>query len=742
VPELDRIAITLGAECDPDDSLLDILPALRAQHPVPLVVTRDDVIRGTIGLEVVIPAFGHDLARVAVGAVMRPAPHLDVRETVERGVAAMRAARGSTVVVTENTGGLFSRQRAVGPVGMVTDALVLATIGKNVTDKAPMKILSGHRDLGFNVPISPCQRNCPIKQDIATYVDYVSQGRYVDSWTVIHETNPFPSILGRLCNHPCETDCKRGWDPGEEPVTIRSIKRFSTDFAFQQNLWIDYRIAPSKGRRVAVVGAGPAGLTCALDLRVQGYDVVLYEREAKVGGLLSTSIPPFRFDHRQLQWELDMILATGITVRTNSNVGEGEDDVRIDDLLAEYEAVFVSIGMMKGRILPIPGKDLTQVTDAMTFLREISYDKIPTNFPVGGRVVVVGGGAIATDACQSSIKLGAREVWMVAIEPEDRLPAFGNELHEAKEIGLTIKCGVIVKEIHGDDRGTVSAVSFAPLQPMEFDPLSGKLIFASVKEVEGAERWTVGAELVIFASGQIMESPGGAVPLTQRGLVAADRGGHTGVARLFCGGDCVQGPSFIVDAVAWGHRVARSIRESLGEEMAAEERIYQTIVERTDDHRQSEVFARTEPAILEAAKRYDMSECELPWSDREAIVQAIRCFQCDSVHHYDAAVCVLCGACDDVCPEKAIDVVVFGEDRERSSGGENLVCTTSGGDPMAGGYEGEIYINYDRCTNCRICEDHCPVNCITFERVRFVDDTMRVVEKPRVTIDLPLVAVH
>jgi ferredoxin len=288
----------------------------------------------------------------------------------------------------------------------------------------------------------------------------------------------------------------------------------------------------------------------------------------------------------------------------------------------------------------------------------------------------------------------------------------------------------------------VSAVSFAPLQPMEFDPLSGKLIFASVKEVEGAERWTVGADLVIFASGQIMESPGGAVPLTQRGLVAADRGGHTGVARLFCGGDCVQGPSFIVDAVAWGHRVARSIRESLGEEMAAEERIYQTIVERTDDHRQSEVFARTEPAILEAAKRYDMSECELPWSDREAIVQAIRCFQCDSVHHYDAAVCVLCGACDDVCPEKAIDVVVFGEDRERSSGGENLVCTTSGGDPMAGGYEGEIYINYDRCTNCRICEDHCPVNCITFERVRFVDDTMRVVEKPRVTIDLPLVAVH
>ena len=198
---------------------------------------------------------------------------------------------------------------------------------------------------------------------------------------MIHETNPFPSMLGRLCNHPCETDCKRGWDPGEEPVTIKSIKRFSTDFAFQQGLWINYKIAPAKGKRVAVVGAGPAGLTCALDLRVQGYDVVLYEREAKVGGLLSTSIPPFRFDHRQLQWELDMIMSTGIDVRLNSNIGGGPDDIKTKDLLDEYDAVFFSIGMMKGRILPIPGSDLPEVTDAMSFLRTVSYDKIPEQLP-------------------------------------------------------------------------------------------------------------------------------------------------------------------------------------------------------------------------------------------------------------------------------------------------------------------------------------------------------------------------
>jgi NADPH-dependent glutamate synthase beta subunit-like oxidoreductase/ferredoxin len=739
MPELARVATGLGAECDPDDTIADVLPALRAQHPVPLLVTRDDAVVGSIGLEAVIGAY-RALHSTTVGQVVRPAPELDLGERVEQGAVAMRTAGSDALVVTQLAGGLFSRNTQA--VGLVSTAQVLAAVGKNVVDKAPMKIMSGHRDLGFNVPITPCQRNCPIRQDIATYIDYVSQGRYVDSWSVIHETNPFPSMLGRLCNHPCETDCKRGWDPGEDPVTIRSIKRFSTDFAFQQGLWIDYKIAPPKGRRVAVVGGGPAGLTCALDLRVQGYDVVLYEREAKVGGLLSTSIPPFRFDHRQLQWELDMIMATGIDVRLNANVGAGEHDVKVADLMEKYDAVFLSVGMMKGRILPIPGSDLPQVIDAMSFLREISYDRIPTDFPIGGRVVVVGGGAVATDACQSSIKLGASEVWMVAIEPEDRLPAFGNELHEAREIGLRIKDGVIVKEIHADNRGNVSAVSFAPLHDLEFDSLSGKLIFSSVKEIEGAPRWTVGADYVIFASGQIMERPDETVPVTPRGLISADRGGHTQVAKLFAGGDCVQGPSFIVDAAGWGHRVARSIRELLGEDMEAANgnRVYQTVVERTDDHRQSETFVRTEPGILEAAKRYDMTEVEQSWSDREAIVQAIRCFQCDSVHHYDQSVCVLCGACDDVCPEKAIDVVVFGEDRERSSGGENLVCKTNVGDPEGGGVEGEIYINYDRCTNCRICEDHCPVNCITFERVRFIDDTMRVVERPELKMELPLVA--
>ena len=406
MPDLDVIMAPLGAECDPDDLVADILLPLREQHPLPLLVVRDGEVAGTIGLDAVIPATGTGIEDARVGDYMRPVSRRDKGETPQVAALDMVNTGAAAILVTEIEGGVFSRRTR--PAGIVSETQVLAEVGRNVVDKAPMKILLGHRDLGFNVPVSPCQRNCPIKQDIATYVDYVSQGRYIDSWMVIHETNPFPSMLGRLCNHPCETDCKRGWDPGEDPVTIRSIKRFSTDFAYKQGLWVDYAIAPPKGKKVAVVGAGPAGLTCALDLRVQGYDVTLLEREAKVGGLLSTSIPPFRFDHAQLQWELDMILATGIEVRANVNVGTEEGDVRLSDLRDEYDAVFVSVGMMKGRILPVPGSDAPEVIDAMRFLRIVSYDTVPEYFEPGARVVCVGGGAIATDACQTSRGLDVR----------------------------------------------------------------------------------------------------------------------------------------------------------------------------------------------------------------------------------------------------------------------------------------------------------------------------------------------
>jgi NAD-dependent dihydropyrimidine dehydrogenase PreA subunit len=383
--------------------------------------------------------------------------------------------------------------------------------------------------------------------------------------------------------------------------------------------------------------------------------------------------------------------------------------------------------MMTGRILPVPGSDLPEVISAMEFLRVRSYDIVPENFPRGGDVVVIGGGAVATDAAQTSIKSGARKVWMVSIEPADRLPAFGNELVEAREIGLTLHTGVIVNAIKADSSGHVNGVEFIRVDEnkLEFDPESGKLLINTVQKLPGTEH-VIPCRYAIFASGQIMDFPQDqGVPLTPRKLMEADTGAHTKTAKLFAGGDCVQGPSFIVDAIAWGHRAARSINEFLGASVPRDAKPL-TVIETTDDHREADYYLREEPPILPAEKRMDMTPVELPWNDEQAITAALRCFQCDTVHHVDESTCILCGACDDVCPEKALDVVVNGESRDTSSGGFVEICNTVLGEEF-GGKSGKILVNYDRCTNCRICEDHCPVNCITFQRVRFRDDAMQMI---------------
>ncbi len=732
MPNAAKVLTPLDGGIDLRATLSDALAHCRASGALEAPVLDGGQVVGFVGYRDLLRAVDADFSSEPVRRVMRAVETRSGSDSLESVAEAMLRSAAPAVAIYQETGGFFKPRRE--QVGWVDAFAVLAEIGKTTVDTAPMKMFLGRKDLGLNIPVAPCQRACPIHQDIATYVDYVSQGRYVDSWLVIHETNPFPSVLGRLCNHPCETDCKRGWIEGpENAVSIKSLKRFATDKAWERRLKIRYQKAPANGKRVAIVGSGCAGLTAAQDLALMGYDVTIYERETKLGGLLTASIPYFRFDMDQLLWEIEMIMDLGVHARLGVDVGT---DVTVAQLLEEYDAVFVAVGMMKGRILSIPGTDLPEVTTAMEFLRQVSYQWTPLGFKRGHRVVVVGGGAVATDAAQTSIKLGASEVWMCSIEPRDRLPAFGNELVEAGEIGLKIYTGVIGNAIKGED-GHVAGVEFIRVdaEKLQFDPESTKLIIPSVQKIAGSEH-VIPCDYVIFASGQIMEAPGDEVPLTPRKLIEADTAGRTRVDRLFAGGDCVEGPSFIVNAVAWGHRVARAVNERLGASVPRDA-VALTVVESTDDHRQADLYPREEPPILPPDQRRDMTQVELPWSDKEAITAALRCFQCDTVHHVDETTCILCGACDDVCPEKALDVVVYGENRDTSSGGFVEICNTVLGEEY-GGKAGKILVNYDRCTNCRICEDHCPVNCITFQRVRFRDDSMRLI--PLTAIKKPLAA--
>src|SRR5256712_5673634 len=734
MPTLSKVLRELAQTCAPDLSAREAVRQLQTTGADLLLVEQNGTVLGVFGHREAVAVYADGSAPVRQ-YMRHPVPGRNAADSMEAGAEVMVREDTPVVILTEEEGPLFSKMSR--SVGMVTAFEILEEIGHTTTDTAANKIFFGRKDLGLNIPVSPCQRACPIHQDIATYVDYVSQGRYLDSWLVIHETNPFPSILGRLCNHPCETDCKRGWVQGpENAVSIKSLKRFATDYAWARKVKIEYQRAPENGKRVAIVGSGPAGLTAAQDLRLMGYTVDLYEREAKLGGLLSASVPHFRFEMDQLLWEIQMIIDNGANVHLNVNVGK---DLPLQKLLDDYDSAFLSVGMMKGRILPVPGSDLPEVISAMEFLRVRSYDIVPDDFPKGDDVVVIGAGAVATDAAQTSIKTGAKNVWMCSIEPQDRLPAFGNELVEAREIGLKLHTGVIVNAIKADAQGHVNGVEFIRVeaQKLEFDPESGKLLLTTVQKVPGTEH-VIPCKYAIFASGQIMDFEDQLTPLSPRKLMAAGTSGKTSVPKLFAGGDSAHGPSFIVDAVASGHRGARSINETLGAAVPRDAKTL-TIIGTTDDPPGADHYGREEPPILPAAKRMDMTPVELPWNDEQAINAARRCFQCDTVHHVDESVCILCGACADVCPEKALDVIVEGEERDTSSGGFVKICETVLGEEF-GGKRGRIMVNYDRCTNCRICEDHCPANCITFQRVRMPDDTMRMIPLTAVSAPPPQVA--
>src|SRR5438445_504819 len=369
MPSLSKVLQPIGQTFPSDRTAAEALAQLTASGAEALLIEKDGSIVGLFGYREALAVYADGSAPVAQ-YMRRPLPGRNVADSLESGADIMYREDTPVVLMTEDEGPLFRKTSRT--VGIVSAYEVLEEIGKTTADTASNKVFAGRKDLGLNVPVSPCQRACPIHQDIAAYVDYVSQGRYLDSWLVIHETNPFPSMLGRLCNHPCETDCKRGWVQGpENAVSIKSLKRFATDYAWARRVKIDWQRAPGNGKRV-----------------------------------------------------------------------------------------------------------------------------------------VIGGGAVATDAAQTSIKTGARKVWMVSIEPADRLPAFGNELVEAREIGLTLHTGVIVNGIKADASGHVSGVEFIRVDEtkLEFDPESGKLLINTVQKLPGSEH-VIPCRYAIFASGQIMDFP-------------------------------------------------------------------------------------------------------------------------------------------------------------------------------------------------------------------------------------------
>jgi len=527
---------------------------------------------------------------------------------------------------------------------------------------------------------APCRDACPISQRAQGYVALVREGRYADAYRTIKEENPFPAICGRVCNHRCEDACSRG--QADEPVNIMGLKRFVTDWARDQRLETgDWGLEQpeASGKKVAVVGAGPAGLTCALDLVRQGHAVSVYEALPVAGGMMRVGVPAFRLPHDVIQQEVDEILAEGVALHLNHRV----DD--IPGLLDEFDAVFAATGAHQGVKLPLPGAELPGVLLATDFLRDVALEEVrdgrleiedENQSPIASvadlqslisdrKVLVLGGGNVATDTAMTALRLGASWVGMSCLECREEMPAHEWEIADAVEEGIELFPSRTFKEIVAAE-GRPAGVRCSEIEFHGFR--DGRPEF---DEIPGSEE-TIAADVVIFAIGQRpelaalhdkVETKGGRFPAVNPETLA------TTVPGLFAGGDLLTGTAFIVDAIAAGHKAAQAIHRYLDEKDTIRLPLAgkhgngnghtadgkQTPVATLDDLEVQRRLAageasssgrhtfRKRPA---AERRHDFAEIALGLSETEARTEAERCLEC--------GICAECLQCAYACQAGAI----------------------------------------------------------------------------------------
>ena len=412
---------------------------------------------------------------------------------------------------------------------------------------------------------APCMTGCPVGVHIPEFIAHVKQGEFDKAYDVIRLTNNLPAICGRVCPQEtqCEAKCVRGVKG--DPVGIGRLERFCADYAMAKR-----RPAPQpaekNGRRVAVVGSGPAGLTCAGDLAKLGYDVTIYEALHTPGGVLVYGIPEFRLPKRLVREEIATVEALGVKIETNAVVGRS---VSLDELFDEgYDAVFVGSGAGLPRFQGIPGENLNGVYSANEFLTRINlmkayaFPQTDTPVRVGKKVAVVGGGNVAMDAARSALRLGADEVSIVYRRSEKEMPARLEEVHHAKEEGVNFRMLTNPTAIHGDENGNVRAMTCVEMELGEPDA-SGR----RRPVVKQGSEFDLEVDTVVIAIGN---SPNPLIRNTTPGLetqkwggIIADENGLTSRENVYAGGDAVTGAATVILAMGAGKTAAKAIHEKL-----------------------------------------------------------------------------------------------------------------------------------------------------------------------------------
>jgi NADH-quinone oxidoreductase subunit F len=468
---------------------------------------------------------------------------------------------------------------------------------------------------------APCASACPANVDIPGFVSLVAEKRCAEALQLHRERNPFAAICSRVCFHTCEDKCRRS--SLDAPVSIRGIKRFMVDQEIVIQLPEIRENPVNAKKKIAIIGAGPAGLSCAYFLARLGYQPKIFEGEQRPGGMLVQSIPAYRLPRELVAREVRMIEQMGVDIQTGIWLGK---DITLKKLRAEgYDAVFMGVGAPQGVSLGMAGEDAEGITDALHFLRTYNTRG---SVPVGKNVVVIGGGNSAIDAARTALRLGAEKVTVVYRRSREAMPAYEEEIEEAEHEGVELKLLTAPTEILVDGR-RVSGIKCMPMRLGEFDR-SGRR-----RPEESGETFVIKADHILVAIGQTLDLKKycGEISLEMRnqGLVNINPvNGQTSEKWIFAGGDVVSGPSSVVEAVAAGERAAVGIDQYLSGANHAFWREDKQIDTQFDpDAEPFEAPREKMNQIPVDRRKFNFNEVEMPWSENIATRQAKRCLRCD-----------------------------------------------------------------------------------------------------------------
>ncbi|NOX35305.1 MAG: FAD-dependent oxidoreductase [Deltaproteobacteria bacterium] len=555
------------------------------------------------------------------------------------------------------------------------------------------------RDFGQVAKSVPCQDACPAKTNIPGYIRTIFEKRYGRAYEINRIANIMPGVLGRICSRPCESACRHGEPDNGRSVGICHLKRSCADLKPSSHRIIEGLYA-STGKKVAVVGSGPAGLAAAHDLAILGHEVVLFESMEKPGGMLMYGIPEFRLPRDLLMLEIKNILRLGIKLKTNMAIGP---DISLSRLQEDYDAVALATGCVSPRKLGIPGEDFENVHNGLDFMKAVNEGKKPF---AGEKVAVIGAGFTAVDCARSAVRLGGKDVSINIRKTFEYMRVDETEKYEAQLEGIKTYSLIQPSKIIGHNN-KVTAVEFLRTRMEKTDRPPYRI---SVP-IENSEL-VVRVDSVIAALGQVSD-----VNIMPKELSGLDKKtNRTGIDGLFVAGDFATGSSDVISAIAGGRRCAGDIDEYLTGEKRRQKVVRLENHVTTDRPRSYDFISKVEMNTIDMEERLFLStnEVETGYSDSQARQEAKRCYLCNLKYEIDPLACIYCSACIDVAPKDCIKMI------------KNVFVNPDG---TYGGYEEtrdwnkvvSIAIDNTNCIRCGQCLAVCPMDCISVTKTELIE---------------------